>query len=37
MRAPAELGLVGALFPLLALGVIGLARPAPSLAEARLG
>lgn len=34
---PAELGVVGALFPLLALGVIGLARPAPSLAEARLG
>jgi DHA1 family inner membrane transport protein len=34
---PADLGVVAALFPLLALGVVGLARPAASLASARLG
>ena len=34
---PADLGIVAALFPRLALGVVGLARPAASLAGARLG
>jgi DHA1 family inner membrane transport protein len=35
--SPAALGIVGAVFPLMALGIITLSRPAPSLAEARLG